>query len=306
MVNDPIHPLEPIIVKNLENIQGDERDVILFSVCYGPDKNGQMSYQFGPINKSGGEKRLNVAFSRARYEMTIFTSFEPSLLSHMNSNSIGAQEFYLFLKYAKDGGSTLAVSNNSISEIPVGIEKRIAAELNKLGYKTVTDVGKSSFRVDIGIIDPNDENQYILGVICDSYSYENASTSRDRNIIQPSILKVLGWNLIRIWSFDYLDDPKFVINLIVDKIKELEKNPNTQSIENKNEDVIEKLDDDITIVGKIKSIKHGKVKVFDLLKEMLKVNRSLRRQISKNDEDKTQIYLEGNSIYEIEVLYITA
>lgn len=237
MVNDPIHPLEPIIVKNLENIQGDERDVILFSVCYGPDKNGQMSYQFGPINKSGGEKRLNVAFSRARYEMTIFTSFEPSLLSHMNSNSIGAQEFYLFLKYAKDGGSTLAISNNSISEIPVGIEKRIAAELNKLGYKTVTDVGKSSFRVDIGIIDPNDENQYILGVICDSYSYENASTSRDRNIIQPSILKVLGWNLIRIWSFDYLDDPKFVINLIVDKIKELEKNPNTQLIENNNDNI---------------------------------------------------------------------
>lgn len=78
------------------------------------------------------------------------------------------------------------------------------------------------------------------------------------------------------------------------------------NFENKNEDVIEKLDDDITIVGKIKSIKHGKVKVFDLLKEMLKVNRSLRRQISKNDEDKTQIYLEGNSIYEIEVLYITA
>ncbi len=231
MLNDTNHPLEPIIVKNLENIQGDERDVILFSVCYGPDKTGKMSYQFGPINKSGGEKRLNVAFSRARYEMIIYTSFEPSILAKMNSNSVGAEELYMFLKYAQNGGSALAFNNNSNYDLHVGIEKKIASDLNKLGYKTVTDVGKSSFRVDIGIIDPNNENQYILGVVCDSYSYEAALTARDRNIVQPKVLNLLGWNLIRVWSFDYLDDPKLVINTITNKINDLlnnKCNPNTE------------------------------------------------------------------------------
>lgn len=225
-ISDTEHPLEPIIIKNLENIQGDERDVILFSVCYGPDKDGQMYFQFGPINLAGGEKRLNVAFSRARYEMMIFTSFDPTLLSQMNSSARGAQELYSFLRYAKNGSNALAIDNNTQIEMPVGIEKQIAKKLEKLGYKAVVDVGKSSFRVDIGIVDPTDDGKYILGVICDSYSYENASTSRDRNIIQPTTLKMLGWNIMRIWSFDYLDDPELVINTIVKEIKELEANPN--------------------------------------------------------------------------------
>lgn len=246
-VNDPDNPLEPIIVKNLENIQGDERDVILFSVCYGPDSLGTMYYQFGPVNKSGGEKRLNVAFSRARYEMIIFTSFDPAILSKMNSNSKGALELYNFLKYAKNGGNSLPINNNTLEEMPVGIERNVANDLEKLGYKAIVDVGKSSFRVDIGIIDPNNPNRYILGVICDSYSYERASTSRDRNIIEPTTLKILGWNLIRIWSFDYLDDPKLVVSNIVNRIKELENNSN--------EEFIEKIDNSIKVEFKSEEIK---------------------------------------------------
>ena len=238
MVNDPNKPLEPIIVKNLENIQGDERDVILFSVCYGPDSTGTMHYQFGPINKSGGEKRLNVAFSRARYEMMIFTSFDPIIMNQANSNSRGVQELRSFLKYAKDGGNTLPVNNNSLSELPVGIEKQIARELNKLGYKTVIDVGKSSFRVDVGVVDPENENQYILGIVCDSYSYEKASTSRDRNIIQPTTLKILGWNLFRVWSFDYLDDPKLIIDSIVQEIKDIQANPDKNKFESQNSNIV--------------------------------------------------------------------
>lgn len=238
MVSDTKKPLEPIIVKNLENIQGDERDVILFSVCYGPDASGKMHYQFGPINKAGGEKRLNVAFSRARYEMMIFTSFDPALMNQANSNSRGIQELRSFLKYAKDGGNTLPINNDSLSEIPVGIEKQIARELNKLGYKTVTDVGKSSFRVDVGVIDPNNENKYILGIVCDSYSYENTLTSRDRNIIQPTTLKILGWNLFRVWSFDYLDDPKLVINSIVQEIQSIQANPNKNEKEEENNNIV--------------------------------------------------------------------
>lgn len=216
---------EPIIVKNLENIQGDERDVILFSVCYGPDKTGTMHYRFGPINNAGGEKRLNVAVSRARYEMIVFASFEPELLAKMKSESRGAQELYNFLRYAKYGANELVIPNGSAIETKVGIEKFIAEKLRERGYLVNVDVGKSSFRVDIGIINPDNKNEYILGVLCDSYSYESANTSKDRNIVQPNALDLLGWNLMRVWSFDYLDNPKQVIDRICEKVEDIRKNP---------------------------------------------------------------------------------
>ena len=212
---------EPIIVKNLENIQGDERDVILFSICYGPDKKGNLYYRFGPINMAGGEKRLNVAVSRARYEMVVYASFEPEKLSSMRSASRGAIELYNFLRYAKDGIDALTVPNGNVIENKVGFEKDLALRLQKEGYKVKTDIGKSSFRVDLGIIDPENEEQYILGVLCDSYSYEAALTSKDRNLVQPSVLDGLGWNLIRVWSFDYLDDPSHVVELIKSKVEDI-------------------------------------------------------------------------------------
>lgn len=234
LVEKEDNPLEPIIVKNLENIQGDERDVILFSVCYGPDKHGQMYFQFGPINKSGGEKRLNVAFSRARYEMVIFTSFDPSVMNQNKGASRGCYELAAFLRYAKEGGNSLPVDNKSLSNMPVGIERQIAKAIEEHGYKTQVDVGKSSFRVDIGVVDPNNPGRYILGIVCDSYSYEHASTSRDRNIVQPSVLNALGWNIMRVWSFDYLDDKEFVIKSILKKIEELKMNSVNETQEENN------------------------------------------------------------------------
>ena len=214
---------EPLIVKNLENIQGDERDVILFSVCYGPDRNGLMHYRFGPINNTGGEKRLNVAVSRARYEMVVFASFEPERLANMKTTSVGAKELYNFLKYAKDG--TLVLPNGSAKEEKVGFEKQIAEKLEERGYKVRTDVGRSSFRVDVAIMHPDKENEYILGVLCDSYSYESALTSRDRNIVQPTALELLGWNLMRVWSFDYFDSPDGVVDSICERIEDIRKHP---------------------------------------------------------------------------------
>jgi len=216
---------EPIIVKNLENIQGDERDIILFSICYGPEASGVMHYRFGPINNNGGEKRLNVAVSRARYEMIVFASFEPELLANMKSESRGAQELYNFLKYAKYGADALIVPNGNAIENKVGFEKQIAKKLEEKGYKVNIDVGRSSFRVDVGVVNPDNKDEYILGILCDSYSYENALTSRDRNIVQPNALDLLGWNLMRIWSFDYLDNPKQVIQDICKRIEDIRMHP---------------------------------------------------------------------------------
>ena len=216
---------EPIIVKNLENIQGDERDVILFSICYGPNEKGKLYYRFGPINNAGGEKRLNVAVSRARYEMVVYASFEPERLANMRTESRGAQELYHFLMYAKYGVNALTVPNGSVIENKVGFEKQIAEKLEERGYKVCIDVGRSSFKVDIGVINPDNKDEYILGILCDSYSYENALTSKDRNIVQPNALDLLGWNLFRVWSFDYYDSPNQVVNEICEKIEDIRAHP---------------------------------------------------------------------------------
>lgn len=240
---------EPIIIKNLENIQGDERDVILFSICYGPDKNGKMYYRFGPINNAGGEKRLNVAVSRARYEMIVYASFDPERLSSMKTDSRGAQELYSFLRYAKYGTESLSIDNSDARERKEGIEKQIAEDLRMRGYNVKTDVGKSSFRVDIGVVDPENKNRYVLGIVCDSYSYENANTARDRNVVQPSVLNALGWNLLRVWSFDYYDDSKRVIDQIVTKIEELKHNPNVAARDNEEDLSIELHSHDVEYVN---------------------------------------------------------
>lgn len=284
---------EPIIIKNLENMQGDERDVIIFSICYGPNKNGTMAFQFGPINKTGGEKRLNVAITRARSEMMVFASFEPELLASNKSQSIGAKELYNFLRYAKYGADALIIPNGSAIETKIGFEKNLAEKLKAKGYKIKTDVGKSSFRIDIGIINPDNENEYILGVLCDSYSYESALTSRDRNVIQPSVLHMLGWNLIRVWSFDYLDNPDAEIEKICNKVEEIRKNPNQFTYENEDltpkeiefeEKEIERLNlstpyisyDSTHYVGDSFNAK------FDILKQILDLESPISKEVLRN------------------------
>ena len=246
-----IESKEPIIVKNLENIQGDERDVILFSVCYGPDKSGNMYYRFGPINNQGGEKRLNVAISRARYEMIIFASFEPERLANMKTESVGAKELYNFLRYAKDGADALVLPNGNAIESRVGFEKQIAEKLEERGYQVNVDVGKSSFRVDVGVVHPDKKNEYILGILCDSYSYQSALTARDRNIVQPTALELLGWNLVRVWSFDYLDNPKQIIDDICDLIEDIRLHPESyrQSVEENPQMEIEFESEDVKLLN---------------------------------------------------------
>ena len=214
---------EEIFVKNLESVQGDERDVIIFSICYGPTKEGRISFNFGPLSNVGGEKRLNVAVSRAREEMVVFSSLLGNQIDTSRAQGKGARGLKEFLDYAYKGRNFIVIKNGEQKEYKEGIEKYIARDLEKRGYKVHTNIGTSEFRVDIGIIDPNDENRYALGVLCDSRSYINSKTSKDRNVVQTDVLNQLGWRLIRIWSLDYFDSP----NLVVDKIVEAINNPNS-------------------------------------------------------------------------------
>jgi len=193
---------EGLFVKNLENVQGDERDVILFSVGYGPDKRGRVSMNFGPLNGKGGERRLNVAVSRARKEMMVFAILRPEQIDLSRSNARGVEGLKRFLEFARSGQIALSGSQLGI-QAEDGIAGAVAEEIRRMGYEADTSVGRSNFRVDIAVSDPKDRDRYILGILCDGEGYYRTKTERDREIVQPSVLRGLGWRLIRVWSVDW-------------------------------------------------------------------------------------------------------
>ena len=196
-----------IFVKNLENVQGDERDAILFSVTYGPDPKGHVSMNFGPINQDGGWKRLNVAFSRARISMTLFSSLHPEMIDLSKSSAEGVEALKGFLKFAETSGmsSYHPTSENGKRK---GTLKAICDVLTDAGYSVETMVGHSDFHVDIAVIDPYDSSRYILGVLLDGDGYKLTANTRDREVAQIGVLNHLGWTIHRIWSIDWWDNRK--------------------------------------------------------------------------------------------------
>ena len=206
---------EPLFIKNLENVQGDERDVILFSVGYGPDAEGRVSMNFGPLNRLGGERRLNVAVSRARYEMIIFSTLRSDMIDLNRTSSIGVAGLKRFLEFAEKGIRTNANSySSSLSAENISIENIIADQLRSLGYSVHTNIGCSGYKIDLGIVDPLNPSNYKLGIICDGKNYKRTKTARDREIVQNNVLKALGWNICRIWTMDWWEKPDEVIQSI--------------------------------------------------------------------------------------------
>lgn len=207
---------ESIFVKNLENVQGDERDVILFSTTYAPNEKGKLSLNFGPLSREKGERRLNVAITRAREEMVVFTSMKPSDINAEKAKNAGASYLRSFLLFAEHGVSILPNNaDNKILCASKSVANYLASDLKRLGYETDINVGSSSFKVDIAIKDPNDKNRYALGVLVDGASYVESPTCRDRNVVEPGVLSGLGWHLIRVWSVEYFDHPAEVVKEVV-------------------------------------------------------------------------------------------
>lgn len=211
---------EPIFVKNLENVQGDERDVILFSVGYGPSASGKVSMNFGPLNRVGGERRLNVAVSRARYEMIVFTIMSPEQIDLNRTNALGVVGLRRFLEFAQSGRMSIPAGQMETNETGDLVDQ-IAAKLRAKGMKVDTHVGRSKFKIDIAIQHPADKDRYILGVLCDGKNYSMTKTAREREISQPGFLRFLGWNLMRLWSLDWLNNQDMVLKQIQDKVASL-------------------------------------------------------------------------------------
>ncbi|MDD4227714.1 MAG: DUF3320 domain-containing protein, partial [Mariniphaga sp.] len=210
---------EPIFIKNLENVQGDERDVILFSMGYGPDKEGNISLNFGPLNREGGWRRLNVAVSRARYEMKVFSTLRSDQIDITRTSSEGVAGIKAFLEYSEKGKKVLSQKNNFLKEKPNSFESHIAEEIRKFGYDVRTNIGCSGYRIDIGVINPENTSEYILGILTDGENYRSAKTAKDRELIRMQVLQLLGWNIYKLWSPDWWDNPRKVIQEIKDAIE---------------------------------------------------------------------------------------
>lgn len=239
---------EPVFIKNLETVQGDERDVILFSVGFGSDQEGKVTLNFGPLNRQGGQRRLNVAISRARYQMVVYSSLTADMIDLNRTKSEGIKDLKNFLAYAQNGKSVLSKIAAKIDIAPNdGIINKIVEYLKSHNYNCDINIGSSGYKVDIGIINPDKSNEYLCAIIIDGYNYSKSETVVDRDIIQPQILKLLGWRIIKIWSLDYYLNPEKTLETLLENIEKAkseiidnqEIEDNNQSKEEEEEETIQ-------------------------------------------------------------------
>ena len=196
--------LEGFFVKNLENVQGDERDVIIISVGYARDKSGNLTMNFGPLNLPGGERRLNVLVTRARREVILVSSIKYSDMRIRENTPKGVKLLYQYLKFAEEGPKVLDASlSESKGDFESPFEEDVAAVIRSWGYEVVPQVGVGGYRIDIGVIDPANPGKFILGVECDGVTYHSLPTARDRDRLRQEVLENLGWKIHRIWSADW-------------------------------------------------------------------------------------------------------
>jgi very-short-patch-repair endonuclease len=213
------HPSEPFFVKNLENVQGDERDVIFISVGYGPTVvGGRVPMRFGPLGTEGGERRLNVLISRAKQRCEVFSSMtDEDIDPDFASTRKGVFAFRMFMHFARTGRMTMAESTGRDHDSV--FEEQVAKALQARGLQVHRQVGLAGFFIDLAVADKDRPGRYLLGIECDGASYHGARSARDRDRLRQSVLESHGWNIHRIWSTDWFQRPNQQIDLILERIE---------------------------------------------------------------------------------------
>ena len=212
------HPNEPFFVKNLENVQGDERDVIMISIGYGRDANGYFGMNFGPINREGGHRRLNVLITRAKRRCEVFTNITADDIDLSRSQSEGVAALKTFLNYAQHGYLNQNVATGRDMDSP--FEDAVYRALTARGYTVRPQVGSQGFFIDLAVVDPNQPGRYIIGIECDGAMYHSARSARDRDRLRQTVLENVGRRLHRIWSTDWFRDPVHETDRAVAAIEE--------------------------------------------------------------------------------------
>lgn len=207
---------EPFFVKNLENIQGDERDVIFISVGYGKTEQGYLAHSFGPLTGDGGERRLNVLISRAKLRCEVFCNFTGADIDLERTRARGVTALKLFLTFAETGhfGLGEVTGQDFDSEFEVEVSERLQA----LGYDVKRQIGASGFRVDLAISDPEKPGRFVLGIECDGAQFHSSRSARDRDRLRQQVLEAHGWIIHRVWSADWYLRPQAELKKIEDAI----------------------------------------------------------------------------------------
>ena len=219
------HPDEPFFVKNLETVQGDERDVILVSIGYGRAADGRVDLNFGPLNREGGERRLNVLITRARRRCEVFTNMTEDDIDLNRTSSQGVRALRTFLAFANRGVLD-AVTEESESEDETGttnrFQKSMAETISNKGYMVAESPGWGTGTVDLAVSDPEHPGRYILGIECDGPTYDSARSARDRDRLRPQVLEGLGWRLHRAWSPEWASNPQRELERVMTAIDSYE------------------------------------------------------------------------------------
>lgn len=199
---------EPFFVKNLETVQGDERDIIIFSIAYGRDASGRVLMNFGPLNRQGGERRLNVAVTRARRSIQVVTSMRYTDIDLQRTSSEGARLLRAYLDYAENGNIALQrqIQTRAYEQFDSPFELEVCDYLRRHGYHVDTQVGCSGFRIDLAV-KRGEDSDYVLAIECDGATYHSAKNARDRDRLRQSVLEHMGWTFYRIWSTDWFRNP---------------------------------------------------------------------------------------------------
>lgn len=219
---------EPFFVKALEQVQGDERDVIMISIGYGKNAEGRLSHNFGPINQDGGERRLNVLVTRAKNQIVVVSSITSGDIDLSHTQSRDVRLLKLYLDFADRGPVALAAETSGgdgLYDSP--FEEEVGEALERAGHIVRRQVGVSRFRIDLAIVDPDQPGRYLLGIECDGAAYHSAKTARDRDRLRQEILEGLGWTFHRIWSTDWIRHPDREFDKLIARIEEVRAVPRT-------------------------------------------------------------------------------
>lgn len=214
--------LEPVFVKNLESVQGDERDIMYFSMTYGPDVSGAVSMNFGPMNRAGGERRLNVAITRARHELRVFSSLRAEQINLSRTQAFGVRDLKYFLDFAERGPRALAEETRlGRGGYDSPFEEAVAKALERKGWVMHTQVGVSAYRIDLGVVHPEVPGTFLAGIECDGATYHRSATARDRDKLREMVLRGLGWEILRIWSTDWWIDAESTVDAVHQRLTQL-------------------------------------------------------------------------------------
>ncbi len=212
---------EPFFIKNLETVQGDERDTIIFSVAYGTDEQGRLLLNFGPLNKEGGERRLNVAITRAKCNVQFVTSMHYYDIDLSRTSSTGVRLLREYLDYAENGRIALQrnVTVNKEDQYDSDFELEVCECLRNHGYEVDTQVGCSGYKIDLGV-KRSGSSDYVLAVECDGATYHSSKNARDRDRLRQSVLERMGWKFYRIWSTEWFNNKSVEQQRLLEAVKD--------------------------------------------------------------------------------------